>query len=418
MKKFQNWMEKYIGPIAAKLSASKSMNAIAHGFSTILPITMVGSITCLFLYFSYFNFQEILVNIGVRPYITLIINLTTNAISVYLVFAVAYARARYDYDETEAKVLAILSELTFLLLLPMTDGNLTLDWLGAKGMFTGLICALTVIPLYKVLTEKGMVIKMPDSVPPFIADSFKAIVPAFLFAILCCVINALVQAAGLNSFPQMITTLLGAPFQVLSGNILTWLLLTVLTQLFWFFGIHGGMTVGNMFTLLWSEAALENIAAAEAGIALPNILTTGFGYLCSAANVWFSAVIVLIFFTKREDLRTIGKLSFFPTIFSITEPLRFGLPLVLNPTLFIPAVFISPLNNLLSYVVVSLGLVGRPRIAGISNVPIWLDALAMGGVSAFIYALVIFVIDIILWFPFIKLYEKQKNEEDAQLTKE
>ncbi len=414
MKKFQEWMEKHIGPIAAKMSASRNMNAISRGFSNVLPITMIGSLTTLFLYFNYFGFQDFLVNSGIKPFISLIVSLTTNAISIYLVYCIAMVKARYDYEETEARIVALLAELAFLLLIPMTDGNVALSWLGSQGMFTALLCGLIVPSLYRFLTSKGLTIKLPDSVPPFIADSFKAILPAFLIAVLCCGINALMTAIGLNSVPQAITTLLGMPFEMLSGSVLTMMLLSIMTQVFWFFGIHGGMTVGTIQTLLFTEATLENIAAAEAGTALPNILTTGFSSLFSAAGNWLACCVVLMFIAKRADLKVIGRLSFLPAIFTITEPLRFGLPLVLNPILFIPTVFIQPLNILLTYIVVTLGLVSRPRIASVFGTPFLLDSFAMGGISAVIWAILMFALDIILWIPFIKMLETEKNREDAQ----
>ena len=103
-----------------------------------------------------------------------------------------------------------------------------------------------------------------------------------------------------------------------------------------------------------------------------------------------------------------------PSIFNITEPLRFGLPLVLNPILFIPSVFIMSLNLLLTYIVVSLGAVSRPRIANVFGTPYLLESFAMGGFSAVIWTILMFILNIILWIPFIKMLEIEKDREDAQ----
>lgn len=416
MKKFQDWMEKYMGPVMAKMTASRNMNAVSRGFSNILPITIIGSLATLFLYFNYFGFQDFLANAGIKPYINLIVNLTTNAISVYLVFSVAFNKARFMFDETEARIAALLAEMAFLLLIPMTDGNVTLSWLGSQGLFTALLCGLIVPSLYHFLNSKGVIIRLPESVPPFIADSFKAILPAFLIAVLCCGLDAVLKVVGLNSVPQAVMALLGKPFEALSNNVFTLVILSIAVQLFWFFGIHGMMTLGSIQRLIFVQATMENIAAAAEGGELPNILTTGFNTLFSTAGMWLACCVVLMFMVKREDLRTMGRLSFFPAIFNITEPLRFGLPLVLNPILFIPQVFLQGLNVFLTYIVVSLGLVSRPRIEAVFGLPFLLDSFSMGGISAVIWTLIMFAMDIIVWIPFIKMLEVEKNREDAQIT--
>ena len=44
--------------------------------------------------------------------------------------------------------------------------GLSLGWLGAKGIFVGIICAFTSVHIYAWVERKGWVIKMRAGVPP------------------------------------------------------------------------------------------------------------------------------------------------------------------------------------------------------------------------------------------------------------
>ncbi len=52
-----------------------------------------------------------------------------------------------------------------------------LSKLGAEGMFVGIITAIIATQIYCKISASGLTIKMPDSVPPMIAESFMAIIP-------------------------------------------------------------------------------------------------------------------------------------------------------------------------------------------------------------------------------------------------
>ena len=60
-------------------------------------------------------------------------------------------------------------------------GNvLDINRLGAKGMFVGMIGAFLASWLYSWTTKKNWTIKMPDTVPPAVSQSFSALIPACL----------------------------------------------------------------------------------------------------------------------------------------------------------------------------------------------------------------------------------------------
>ena len=51
--------------------------------------------------------------------------------------------------------------------------------------------------------------------------------------------------------------------------------------------------------------------------------------------------------SKSKHISSIGRLSIVPGICGINEPIMFGAPIVLNPIMFIPFVFVPVLMQLL-----------------------------------------------------------------------
>jgi PTS system cellobiose-specific IIC component len=415
MDKFSSWMEEKLGPIAGKISANRGIMAISRSFTAILPVTMTGSLVTLVNYIRIGNLQETLAAAGITAAVNAIVAVTTNALALYLVTALGLVRGRDFVDESESRVVGFITLLVFLVMTPMTDGNFTHRYFGSAGLITAIIIGLIIPPLYKFLTEKGLAFHLPDSVPPFIADSFKAIPTTMVLVICGVLLNKVCNLVGYECLSALVMGTLGIPFKALSGSFFAMLILCFAVQLFWWFGIHGGMTVGSINSILFTPNTLENVAAGAEGKPLPHILTTGFGEICGGSLNQFACATAILFACKREDLRAIGKIGLIPSIFNISEPLRFGLPTVLNPYLFVPAVFSMPIAQIGGYILCSLGILARPRIASVFGTPIFLGAFMVGGVSALIYNIVVFIFYFLVWVIFLRMYENSRNKEDAEL---
>lgn len=80
-----------------------------------------------------------------------------------------------------------------------------------------------------------------------------------------------------------------------------------------------------------------------------NFVVTG------GAGITLSLIFAIFLFSKREDHRMIAKLSFLPGLCGISEPIVFGLPLVLNPTFAIPFIFNSGISTAIAMFATSIG---------------------------------------------------------------
>ncbi len=124
---------------------------------------------------------------------------------------------------------------------------------------------------------------------------------------------------------------------------------------------------------------------------------------------------ILLLKSKSAELRTLGKLSIGPAMFNINEPIIFGAPMVLNPIMMIPFIFVPVINSIIAYGLMTFNLVGKGVIETPWTTPAPIGA-ALGCMDyrAGIMVIGLIILDMVLYYPFFKLMEKQKIQEEHQ----
>ena len=223
------------------------------------------------------------------------------------------------------------------------DGS-GLSRIGATGIFTGLIIGTLAVQIYRICVKRGWSIKMPNSVPKGVTDSFTSLIPGFMIAFVVLIIDAVLIICNTDIF-----NLLYVPFSFVSGLVDTWwgvLIIVFLIHGLWFFGIHGA-TIITSFT---SAFVLANMASNVAGGfhvyagEFNNAFTT-----IGGSGATLGAVLYMAFMSKSHQLRELGKVAVVPGIFNINEPLLFGLPIVYNIDLVIPFVLAPMTSSMVGY---------------------------------------------------------------------
>ncbi|MCD7806348.1 MAG: PTS transporter subunit EIIC [Lachnospiraceae bacterium] len=424
MEKFQAAMEKTLIPVANKLSANKVLRAISSGFSALLPIIMVGAIASLLSGLNIEAYQNLITSIGLKTVVSYVSTYTTNMIALYAVFSIARAMA----DQLECKAHSILVGLIalflFLLSIPTGVGSgdtavsaaISTSYFGSAGLFTAMLIGIIVPYIYNIFVKKNIVIKMPDGVPPQIANGFSAIIPTACLTVIFVVIRQLCALTSFETLNGLIYGILKAPLSNLSQSPITFLVLLLLCNLLWFFGIHGGMVTMSFLSMLYLQPAMENLEALAAGTALPNMLTNTW-WFCLAQLGGSGGIIGLAFcmllFAKSERYKALGKLAILPAICSISEPIVFGLPLVLNVLMLAP-MLLSPLCCFgLSYLATSIGII--PYLNGIqlsTGTPVILSGFLAGGIRVAIWQVVLICVQFAIYFPFFRIVDKQALEAE------
>lgn len=417
--KIDRMSEKLI-PLAAKLGDNRYLLVLRDAFMMAFPLTMFGSIAVILgnLPFLPENW-----NSAIGAFFGNAQNATMLIMTVFVVFGIGYHLAKsFEVEPTFGGVVALSS---FFMVTPFSaiegaDGavGLSLQHLGAEGMFVGMISAFLASRIFVILTKKGWTIKMPEQVPSAVSKSFASLIPTIGTLIIFVIINAIMTLGFNTDLHTEIFENIQAPLTNLGSGLGATLIAIFFVQLLWFFGLHGQIIVNSVMDPIWNTLALENYAATSAGEAPPHIVTKQFIEIFTVgiggSGMTLIVVILMAFWMKSKQLKQTGRLALAPGIFNVNEPVIFGLPIVLNATIMIPWILAPLIVTVVSYFALSLGIV--PYTTG-ANVPWTMPAffsgmLATNSVMGGVLQLVNIGIVGLVWFPFLRTLDKLNVSED------
>jgi PTS system cellobiose-specific IIC component len=258
---------------------------------------------------------------------------------------------------------------------------------------------------------------MPDSVPPAVSKSFVAITPALVILTVCWIIRIAFEATTFQTIFGFIFKFVAAPLSKVGLSYGGMLVTLTMIHGFWALGIHGSRVVFGVMDSILLPSMDQNRVAFEAGHQLPNIITKQF-YDCftnAGGLEIMGLVILMLFVAKSKQIKSLGKLAVGPIIFNIAEPVLFGLPIIMNPIMIIPFIITPLISGSITYWSMALGLVSNP--AGVAvpwTVPVFMSGfLATGGdYRAVILQAINLLVGIIVYYPFLKIWDKKKVEEE------
>lgn len=341
---------------AIKVQNNVYMKAISNAMMGLMPIMMISSIASLINAIDIGNTQQIMDQIGLKSLLTQINAMTIDVISVYVAFLVGYKLAEHlNADQLNAGIMSLVS---FLILSPIATFEETkvieFSTLGSSGMFVAMFGGILGARIYILCVEKNLTIKMPDSVPPIVNKSFAAIVPGVIVSTIMGIIYVVIAATPYGTLTDMIYTWVQAPLTLLGANVFACMIIVAFIEFLWFFGIHGVLAVYPVLMLVFYQPMLDNLAAYSAGQPLPHLFTIGF-ILNNRGARSFAVALLAIFSCKSEQLKAVGKIGLIPSMFGISEPIKFGIPQVMNIRMLIPLMVTPAVSVLSAYLLTIVG---------------------------------------------------------------
>ncbi|MDQ0150601.1 PTS sugar transporter subunit IIC [Eubacterium multiforme] len=432
------WLEKVLMPLAEAIGKNKYLIAIRDGFLVSTPLLIVGSLFLLIANFPIPAWTEWLGSVSINgstlaAYMGKPADATFTIMAVFAVIGIGYSFAKQM--KTNPIFGAAVSVMSWFLLMPygvkgeatvqglaskvevFLAGGLPLGWVGAKGIFVGIICAFLSVHIYAFVERKGWVIKMPAGVPPTVVQSFAALIPAGIVMIVFFFINLIFGFFGTDVF-SIIFKFLQLPLMNLGDTLGAMVIAYIFLHLFWFFGVNGGSVVGAVFNPILQTLTADNLEFFKNGVGQSHIICQQFQDLFATfggCGSTLSLLIAMLLFCKSKRITELGKLALVPGIFGINEPIVFGLPIVLNPTMLVPFMLVPTINIVISYFAMNIGLV--PICNGV-NIP-WTTPIIISGwlatnwVGALLQAGLL-VLGVFIYTPFIKIMDKQYMEEEAK----
>ena len=198
----------------------------------------------------------------------------------------------------------------------------------------------------------------------------------------------------------------------------------VLDRIFWFVGLHGSNIVGSIMTPIWETMMGQNLADFMAGQDITYLFSSL--WINSYVRLSVFPIAVLLVISKVKRFKVLGKLSIAGSIFNIAEPIMYGLPIVLNPLMFVPWVLGFAVLFIFNAILTVIG-IAPPIVANVVwTMPVPLMAFIGSGFN-FVALLISIMNMIILFFiflPFFKVMERQEfaiqkaNEEEMFIENE
>ncbi len=412
METLADKLGKYLMPIMTKMAGNRYIGAIRDALIATMGLTIIGS---MFLLVATFPFPKAYVdflaaNPEIKDILFIPFQLTVSIISVYVSFGIGYYLSeRYNLNK-------LVGGLSATFVFFMMAGGISGGYLGATGMFTAIIAAVFSVEAMKFCIDKNIVIKLPKEVPANVAGGFTALIPVALQTIFVIVLVYVIGFDVNGILASVLTPLITAA----GDSIVTALLYAVLATLMWFAGLHPSI-LASILTPAWTIMHVANMEAGLIGAAVPHIFTKPFyfTFVFIGGQCGTLMLNLIMLKSKSKTHRDLGRLALPAGLFNINEPILFGLPIVLNPVLIIPALIGQVVTVFTTWAAFATTLVPgmiNPE-AAVWNFPAIIGAaLSTNSWQGPVLVVVNMIIQGLIYYPFYKVVERDMVAKETGVT--
>lgn len=424
MRKIENFLEKFLMPFASLISNNLVINSIKDGMMQILPLLLVGSIILVITNFPYI--EVIFPTVDLWAIFGKGFEATMGIAALIASFTIAFNYA--ERLKSNGVYGAITSVVSYLVLTDffvtangeVVGGVISVSAFGSRSLFTVIFVALISVRIYAWFESKKWTIKMPDQVPANVSSSFSSILPLTFVVLIMLALRAGFAATDFGNIQNFIFEAVTFPLMGLANFKYFIVVMNMLTMVFWFFGLHGGMMVQAIFGPVLNSMTIANAEAFAANLELPYITSYVFNnsYGTLAAAGVLAAIVAAIIVGKSKTTKSVTKISLIPAIFGIQEPFHFGFPTFMNPIMLIPYILVPGVTSFIGYTLIELNIAPQPVI----DVPWTTPILIQGFISTnfnvmgAIVQLFLFALSVAMYIPFIRIADRMNLRKEETET--
>ena len=426
---FMGKLTEVLGNFATKVNSFRYIMVIKNAFASLIPVIITGAFGTLFSAMVFDNenglarIKALSFLAELKPISSAVSYVTLSFLTIYAVFLIGIELARLN--NVKGIFPGIVAVMSYLSVNPfvyeyvnadnitvIAENVLAKQYTDTKGLFLGMFVAIASIELYCWLgRQERLKLKMPDTVPTNVSESFSALFPTILTVAIIATVGFVIKAVtGMYAY-DIIYNIVQRPLEGIVQGLPGILLLMFIAQVFWVIGIHGNQMVKPVREPLLLAAIAVNTEAFEAGKEIPNIITMPFWDMymsMGGSGVTIGLLIAILLVSKREDMREITKLSLAPGIFNINEPVIFGMPIMLNPILAIPFIATPLITGTIGYIATSLGFAAKAVVMVPWPMPPIVNAYlaTAGDIGAVVTQIICIIVSILIYLPFVKVSNK------------
>ena len=375
------FLESRVVPVLVKIGENTVLVAVRNGITYTLPFIIAGSIFLIVANLPIPGWRELLGSFS--DTLSVPVSVTFGAIGLIAAIGISYNLAKQlSLDGMSCSCITVA---VFLMAQLDSHWKINVDNFGASGLFSAIILSILTVYIVRFFITHHIYIKLPDSVPPAVLQSFISLI-----------LSPLVM--GLDTLPGM-------------------LLLVFLISLLWCCGIHGTNVLSGITSPIFLKFIAENTEAFLAHQPVPHITAEGFYnfFICSGGSGATMGLVLAMIVSKSRYYKSLGRMSIGPAIFCINEPVIFGVPMVFNPLMMLPLIITPMVLCTCSYLLMDFNIIARPVFQIPWTMPPILNAYfaTAGNIPAAIWSGCMVIISTVIYFPFFKMMEKNQLATEA-----
>ena len=394
------------------------LTATRDAFIVLMPLTFLGLIALVLQHLPWNAYREVMTLVwgdGWPEYLGKLTKASHGIFGLVLASVVAIlftrrlTRPSFEVTEVPAMIVAISAVINFMLL--VSTRPLFVDGMGYGGMLQGILVGIATAELLQ-LAMQWRWLQVGDA--PYEANStyhhamrlVPSVIATGFFFFLCVELLATLPVIS----PQVLSPVVA--WVQLKQVDATWALsslATLLNQVGWFLGIHGGKIIDTYGTGLFTPSGSPYTSALGWRPLFNHFALMG------GAGATLCLVIAILLHAKRGPQNQIAKWSVLPAIFNINEAILYGLPIVLNGFYFVPFICVPLLFTLMTLAATESGLVRFLPIDIPWTTPPVLSGWLLTGSwrGAALQCLEIFI-GVALYLPFVRKVERARKERESK----
>ncbi|RRJ61694.1 PTS sugar transporter subunit IIC [Paenibacillus oralis] len=409
MEKFMNWLSLSFAPKMQNIANWPWIAALSSAMQKIIPFILTGSV--IFLYNVLRSYFEVLPDLGkIADYSFGMLGLLTAFMLAHQVME-KLQRPAYQIN---AGLTAVCVFIIFIN--PSVDANgifsVEFSRFGPTGIMIGLIAGLFVSIIFNLFGKLNFL--KDSNMPDFVVVWVNNIIP---MTIILGLSTLATFRFGIDIFDIIIS--LFSPIQSFGQTLPGLILLVFIPTFLYTMGISSWLW-GAVATPIYLAGIAANIEAVKQGLPAMNISTSETVFtagLITMGGMGATLVLnILMLRSKSRDLSMVGRISIVPSIFNINEPIMFSAPVVMNPLLMLPMWINGITGPLIVWTVMRTGLLNIPdQMIQVGQIPAPFSTFMITqDWRSFIVYVVMFAVYFITWYPFFKVFERQKVELERE----
>ncbi len=410
-------MREKIKVFTYKLEASFILTVIKHGLAMMIPFVLTGGIASALVNFPFEAYQNIIRGSFFEKILNTVYTGTFGLFSIAMLVSLCASfcmECNMTVDKTVMYILVGVAAYGAQLYVP--DAPYNYDMFGVKGCFfaitTALISCHLLNTFYKIKILNLR--KYTFGLERITAVAITMFLPAI--CVICIIVistHLILWFFGAVSLYELISNFMCIIFDNIHNQFMQGFIYTILVHVLWMFGLHGSHILEPIVTTSFNLGQAGEIFSKS----FYDVYVSMGGCGTSVC-----VLLALLIFFRKSRMNNIAKISIFTVPFNLNEMLTFGIPIILNPIMFVPFLVTPIFCYVTAYVATMTGLV-PPVIHGVTwSTPIIFSGyLATGSINGSILQVVMVAVGVSIYLPFLKInmtaQEKTAKEQMSEIVK-